>query len=52
VKTDNLKNLTTKLQDRVSKLPKTIQGVFFEDLAEAAENRLRVLEKAWLEKRD
>jgi hypothetical protein len=51
VKTASLKRSVATLQTRISKFSAPIQGIFFEDLAEATKNRLRVLEKAWLEKR-
>jgi len=48
VKTDNSENLPTNFQARISKLSAPLQRIFFDDLATAAENRLRVLEKVGL----
>jgi hypothetical protein len=48
LKTDNLENFTTNFQTRISKLSAPLQRIFFDDLATAAENRLRVLEKVGL----
>lgn len=36
----------TKFSERIAKLPEDFQGIFFDDLATAVENRLRVLERA------
>ena len=52
METNNLKSFIEEFQSRISKLPSALQEIFFEDLATAAENRLCVLEKVWLKKRD
>jgi hypothetical protein len=52
VKTHNLESFTANFQSRISRLPTVLQDIFFEDLATAAENRLCVLEKVRLRKRD
>jgi hypothetical protein len=36
----------SKFSERIAKLPEDLQGVLFEDLETAVENRLKVLESA------
>jgi hypothetical protein len=38
--------VVSKFSERIAKLPDDLQGVFFDDLKTAVENRLKVLEGA------
>jgi hypothetical protein len=40
-----LEVVVSKFSERISELPRDLQGVFFDDLATAVENRLKVLER-------
>jgi hypothetical protein len=46
VKTSNLEDFAKNFSGRISKLPREMQLVFFDDLATAAKHRLTVLESA------
>jgi hypothetical protein len=46
MKNTNLEDFRINFSGRISKLPRALQLVFFDDLATAAKNRLTVLESA------